>query len=303
LDESKNTELILFNQLKQKLRLTVETKLEIRKDFKDWSGSDIQTFQIDLEQTCKSSVSEKWVYSHFKKESEKLPRVDVLNLLSSYCGYKNWDDFKFQNSIKSEVESTTKKKRKILFTLPLVTVFAVAIWVFYPQKTQVLLLEDAYTHASINPQKLKMQFGSNKSQVNGDFITLKKITNDTIFVDGAYYKPKKIWLGAQAENDTIVIEMLPDDYALMLNYFSRSTLDDWEKRRKQLDDAIHDDAQIFQMHAEFDGLEMLNKDEFIDRLILPVNSLKNLEIQNIIYKDGKIHRLRFVQKIGENEDK
>jgi len=303
LDELKNTELILFNQLKQKLRVTVETKLEIRKDFKDWSGSDIQTFQIDLEQTCKSTVSEKWVYSHFKKESEKLPRVDVLNLLSSYCGYKNWDDFKYQNSAEDSQEVGQRKGSRLLWLAALPVVFAVAIWGFWPKQKHVIILEDAYTHGIINPQKLKVVLGNNKAQIKAGGITLNKLGSDTILADGAYYKPKKIWLGAEPENDTIVIEMLPDDYALMLNYFSRSTLDDWEKRRAQLDKAIHDDAQIFQIHAEFDGLEMLNKDEFIDRLILPVNSLKNLEIQNIIYKDGQIHRLRFVQKIGENENK
>ncbi len=302
MDKTKNTELIHFNLLKQKLRVTVETKLEIRKDFKEWSGNDIQTFQIDLEQTCKSTVSEKWVYLHFKNESKKLPRIDVLNLLSTYCGYKNWDDFKFQNNKKTTTKGVEKKNTKWVWLL-MIPIVALAMWAFWPKQNQLIILEDAYTRNVINPQHLKVDLGDNKAQIKADGIRLSKRGNDTILADGAYYKPKKIWLGAQAENDTITIEMLPDDYALMLNYFSRSTLDDWEKRRAQLDKAIHDDAQIFQIHAEFDGLEMLNKVEFIDRLILPVNSLKNLEIQNIIYKDGQIHRLRFVQKIGENENK
>ena len=101
MDSTKKQELIYFEQLKHTLRKEVESSLHIRKEFKEWSGSDIQTFQIDLEEKCKSTVSEKWVYLHFKNPSEKLPRVDVLNLLSQYCGFKNWDDFKRQNEKKT----------------------------------------------------------------------------------------------------------------------------------------------------------------------------------------------------------
>ena len=82
----------------------MEIQLQIRKEFKDWSGYDIQNFQDDLEGKCKSTVSEKWFYNHFKNENEKLPRVDVLNLLSFYCGFKNWDDFKFQNEKKTPIK-------------------------------------------------------------------------------------------------------------------------------------------------------------------------------------------------------
>jgi hypothetical protein len=82
-----------FTRLKQAVRLRAEERLGIRKAFVDWSLNDIRDFQADLESVCKSSVSEKWFYTHLKNESDKLPRIDVLNLLSCYCGYKNWDAF------------------------------------------------------------------------------------------------------------------------------------------------------------------------------------------------------------------
>ncbi len=125
-------------------------------------------------------------------------------------------------------------------------------------------------------------------------------TTDTMLVDGAYYKPKKVSL-KEAVGDTLVIELLPDDYALMLNYFSRSASDNWSRREAQLMEAIHPEAKIFQSHPKYEGIEMLNREEFIQRLILPVNSLKNLEIQDIVYKDEKIYRLRFVQKPDNND--
>jgi hypothetical protein len=104
------------------------------------------------------------------------------------------------------------------------------------------------------------------------------------------------YINAEDAPDTLRIKLFPDDYALMLNYFSRSEEQNWDKRKRQLEEAIHNDAVIFQSHPQHEGIEMLNKGEFIDRLILPVNSLKNLEIQDIVYKDGQILNLRFVQK-------
>ena len=41
----------------------------------------------------KGSISEKWFYTHIKHEQEKLPRIDVLNLLAEYVGFRNWQAF------------------------------------------------------------------------------------------------------------------------------------------------------------------------------------------------------------------
>ena len=64
-------------------------------------------------------------------------------------------------------------------------------------------------------------------------------------------------------------------------------------------EAIHPEAKIFQSHPQYEGIELLNREEFIERLILPLNSLRNLEIQDVVYKDDKIYRLRFIQKEDE----
>jgi len=91
------------------------------------------------------------------------------------------------------------------------------------------------------------------------------------------------------------LEVFPDDYALMLSFFSRSDASNLEQRRAQLLEVIHPEARIFESHPAFDGLELLNREEFIDRLILPLNSLKNLEVQHIEYRDEQIYRLQFYQ--------
>ena len=51
-------------------------------------------FQEDLFQEVKGKVSEKWFYTYFKNDAPKLPRIDMLNLLSSYVGFENWYAFK-----------------------------------------------------------------------------------------------------------------------------------------------------------------------------------------------------------------
>lgn len=293
---------IYFQQLKIKVRSEVEVQLQIRKEFKDWSVADIQYFQDDLEGKCKSTVSEKWVYNHFKNENENLPRVDVLNLLSVYCGYKNWDDFKFQNQ---EKQPRVRAKRKYYWVVIGIGLFSLGLvfWVTSSTKETILIFRDAYTHQQIKAGDLQLDYLSRKANSNASVLSLQVLEFDTLRVDGAYYKAKEIILNPVSDRDTLEIELLPDDYALMLNYFSRATSDNWEKRRKQLDEAIHDEAKLFQVHADLNGIEMLNKHEFIDRLILPVNSLKNLEIQHIIYKDNQIYRLRFIQKIKVYEHK
>ena len=280
----------------------MEVQLQIRKEFKDWSGTDIQDFQDDLEGKCKSTVSEKWIYLHFKNENEKLPRVDVLNLLSSYCGYKNWDDFKFQNE--SKKPSVKKNNGKwVAVVIAVLSAFSSVFWFSSRTEKTIIVFRDAYTHQQINARNLQLEYAHKKVNAKSAVLSLRINEQDTLKVDGAYYNAKKMALNMATDNDTLEVELLPDDYALMLNYFSRATDSNWEKRSKQLDEAIHDEAKLFQVHPDLNGIEMLNKREFIDRLILPVNSLKNLEIQHIIYKDNQIYRLRFVQKIDIDEHK
>lgn len=281
-----------FDKLKSELRKVAEQRLSIRKDFGEWSLNDMSDFRADLEAVCKSSVSEKWFYTHLKNESETLPRVDVLHLLSQYCGYANWDAFCYEAQ-PSEKHLGKLSKWHILWLL--VPVFGYMLW---PRSRQVkVYFEDAYTKESISDTSLSFFAG------NGEGISMKRgmeklRQGDSVWVDGPYYKKKGFINSGQ---DTVRVVLFPDDYVMMLNFFSRSTTEDWETRRLQLEDAIHPAAKIFQSHPQFNGIEMLNREDFIDRLTLPINALKNLEIQDVVYKNDKIYRLRFLQKSMENE--
>jgi hypothetical protein len=288
-----------FTRLKEAVQARAAERLGIRKPVKEWSLNDIRDFQADVESVCKSTVSEKWFYLHFKNDSQKLPRIDVLNLLSQYCGFKNWDEFSFvAKEEKAQMPVRTKTKKPIWLAVVAIFILLMLAVVWKSRHhTNTIIFKDAYTHEQIHMNQLTIKLKNQKLRYNAQKQSITYKT-DTLFADGAYYKQKAVYIDGTAE-DTLQIDLLPDDYALMLNFFSRTSSDDWQKRREQLMEAIHPEAKIFQNHPQYDGIELLNREEFIDRLILPLNSLKNLDIQHIAYKDEKIYRLRFIQKEDE----
>jgi len=285
-----------FIRLKVAVQTQAAARLGIRKAVKEWSLNDIRDFQADVESVCKSTVSEKWFYIHFKNDSQKLPRIDVLNLLCQYCGFKNWDEFSFVGEEKIATDQPIKRAKKPMWLAVVVIFIVLMSWLAWHSRNHsaILIFKDAYTQEQIPMNQLNIKLKNQKMGYNARTGSLT-YRPDTLVAGGAYYKYKAVFLDGAAD-DTLQIDLLPDDYALMLNYFSRTSADDWQKRREQLMEAIHPEAKIFQNHPQYDGIELLNREEFIDRLILPLNSLKNLDIQHIVYKDELIYRLRFIQK-------
>lgn len=104
-------ELLHFEQLKAEVQ--AEYLKEHHPSFDEiskWKGIDIIYFQEDLRKKAKGNISEKSFYTYFKTSpSVKLPRIDMLNLLSVYSGYRSWYEFKknhlFANEILSENEA------------------------------------------------------------------------------------------------------------------------------------------------------------------------------------------------------
>lgn len=100
----KFSEIELFEQLKKEISARYLTSNSASsKDISEWKGADIVNFQEDLFQKTKSSVSEKWFYTYFKSDFKKLPRIDMLNILSQYIGYSGWADFITKSQEKNHV--------------------------------------------------------------------------------------------------------------------------------------------------------------------------------------------------------
>ena len=91
---SKISEIELFEILKKEItNRFFESNTASSKNISEWKGMDIVTFQEDVFNKTKSTVSEKWFYTYFKSDFKKLPRIDMLNLLAQYAGYSNWAEF------------------------------------------------------------------------------------------------------------------------------------------------------------------------------------------------------------------
>jgi hypothetical protein len=81
----------------------------------------------------------------------------------------------------------------------------------------------------------------------------------------------------------------------MIHYFSEMKTGDWLKRREQLSRIIDDAAMIYQVMSDKAGagMDLYNKQEFVDKLTMPAGSLKNIEILETKIKDERIMVLKF----------
>lgn len=98
-------ELLHFEQLKNEVQAKyLENHTPSHDDISKWKGIDIIYFQEDLRKAVKGNISEKSFYTYFKSgNNTKLPRIDMLNLLSIYAGYSSWYDFKKNHLLAGEI--------------------------------------------------------------------------------------------------------------------------------------------------------------------------------------------------------
>ena len=100
-------DLLHFEQLKQEVQAEyLKNHHPSFDDISKWKGIDIIYFQEDLRRKAKGNISEKSFYTYFKRNpTTKLPRIDMLNLLSMYVDYQSWYDFKRKNLFANEIIS------------------------------------------------------------------------------------------------------------------------------------------------------------------------------------------------------
>jgi hypothetical protein len=120
----------LYGLLKKEIPSAMKKSFPgINPEVSEWRGQEITDFQEDLLIKVNGRISEKWFYTHMKSSSESLPRIDILNLLSQYSGYKNWDDFKYKNSEGLRLNETLKKTNTIFIIIPLI-IFVVLLLLY-----------------------------------------------------------------------------------------------------------------------------------------------------------------------------
>jgi len=308
-----------FETLKKKIVAMMQQSYPgINLSISEWKGQEITDFQEELLRSANAHLSEKWFYTHMKSASKSLPRIDVLNLLSKYAGYVNWDDFVFQNRdliLEAQSRETTVAEvpqhvaahaNHYFILVPLAAVLFVLIFFFvfklFNTREYKFCFYDFDTKERITQTKIEVQVlleGETPvmsiCRPDGCFFLKTDESRIRLVVKAPYYLADTITrIVTKLDRDGIVT-LKADDYALMIHYFSMMKVDDWEKRKRRLDAMFDDAAMIYQVvnDREATGMAIYNKQEFIDKMTMPSGSLRNLEILESRVRNEKIMLLRF----------
>ena len=358
-------------------------------DISKWKGIDIIYFQEDLRKKAKGNISEKSFYTYFKNSPvTKLPRIDMLNILSVYAGYVSWYDFKknhlfadeilkdYEELQESEIDELEKEvenaqilepdpekeeitqisipketnlaqeksilqknnidnqpieiKKEELSTYDISenkSTFSLVkkyIWLGISAILAILLgilgfkdelfskkfyytFVDADRSSKINAELQVQILKENESPIlyntkaDSSFVYTTKSSSLTMVVSSPYYKTDTIRRNLETAPEAETIELKPNDYAIMLFYYSKS-LKDLKKKRVSLNYLISDNALIYQVFDnQFYGVETMDKQRYINLVTLPSTSLEKLEvIDTQTDKSGKIVMIKF--KIDNDEE-
>jgi len=283
-------------------------------DIASWKGQEIIEFQEDLLNRVNGQLSEKWFYTHMKGSNEALPRIDVLNLLSKYAGYSNWQDFRYKNMSRIPVAGKPGKPLNILIRIPLLflvvmTVLLIIFKIFNTQSYRFTFIDSDTGELILNNNiRAELLTGADSpvyymSDSIGRITVRTNKSSLSMIVRTQYYLTDTIRRTLRKFKHNEQISLTADYYALMISYFSQSDVNSWEKRREQLARILSEDAIIYQFPDKNagEGMALYTKWEFIDKITMPTSGLRHIEIVDCRYINDKIILLRFRNKTKNDE--
>ena len=281
----------------------------VPQDLSQWRGSDLVLLQEDLARQVQGRISEKWFYTHFKQTHDRLPRIDMLDMLSRYVGHHNWREFQATLEVGEPMKAPGVRSRRLSVSkwawLLLLLPVGVA-WQWSADSEQVgFCFVDELTGAAIADTSLEILWMRTdespvRLSVDSSGCVAMPVSSGkmTLVVQAPYYRRDTLQRDlSKSEPLQEQVALRSDEYARMIHYFSQNRVEDWQRRRQQLAEVFADEARIFQLQAhDLRGMELYNKQEFIDRLTLPISSLGQIEVLDTEYRADKIIRLTFIQK-------
>lgn len=126
-------------------------------------------------------------------------------------------------------------------------------------------------------------------------------------VSSPLYEKIEIFRNLENAPEVENIALKPDDYALMLYYYSTKDIDNTslehiKTKQQKLNNLISDNALIYQIFDnEIYGVETLTKQKYIGLVTTPTKSLQNLKVLGTKIENGKITSIKF--KIENNDKK
>ena len=303
------TELEKFQELKQKVLLKYQEHHPFfQGTWKTFSSQDIQNLIGLIEEKCKQTISEKWIYTHLKPETNnKIPRKDMLNILSEFVGFSGWDEFTFEEKIVQTIEVKQPEKSKISKKWLLLLFIPLALVVVFfskkeDSKPKTIQLNNEYTNEKVNAEEVKvfevkdsvkqeLEIKEGKVQVSNNGNEKSKLV-----IQSPFYLPKTIVINPNGGTTTEPpkrIDLKPDDYAMMLKAFMLSDIKDWQTRKEQLNKILSDNLEVIVMLKDDLGAEYFNKSEYSQKLIVPTASLKKMKIVEI--KNDANDKIQFIR--------
>lgn len=294
----------VFHKLKNDVLLTYQKQYPyFEGNWKTFSSQDIQNLIDLIALEVKQTVSEKWIYTHLKVETnDKLPRKDMLDILSQLVGYSGWDEyvFKWKQEV-APIVAQPKRNNKVVFSVGFIGLFLLGIFMYrYLSKEEVQTIEvkNAFTEEQINSDEVKAVMIENNIETPVEIVDSKiqisSKESTKIVLKSPYYKDKTIVVGKESAN---TITLQPDDYAMMLKGFMKSDIKDWETRKEQLQKILADDLEVLVMLKNDLGIEYFNKQEFSEKLIVPSVALKRMKVIDIQSNDK--NEIKFIRIIQE----
>lgn len=303
------SELEYFYRLKQDILKQYQKHYPYyQRTIHNFGNSEIAQLLDLVEKECNERVSEKWVYTHLKpKVNEKLPRKDMLAIFSRWLGYQDWDAYKYENKDpilnddKNE-GSNIKKNTRLMWHIGagvIAVIMAIGIGFSAQNNEATICLKDKYTQKHISAERISLYVLQNS-------IKEKLITKDRCFyisskhedvqliAESPYYKTDTLYVNF--ERTVYEYDLQPDDYAMMLRAYMNADVDDWNRRKEQLNNIIDNDAIIQEIMFDDIGVEFLNKQDFINKITTPSKLVKKMEIVEIEYKAEKIISIKYIQK-------
>jgi hypothetical protein len=294
----------VFHKLKNDVLLTYQKQYPyFEGNWKTFSSQDIQNLIDLIAVQVKQTVSEKWIYTHLKVETnDKLPRKDMMDILSQLVGYSGWDEyvFKWKQEVVPNVVQP-KRNYNVVFSLGFIGLFLIGFFSYRylnREEVQTIEVKNAFTEEQINSEEVKVVMIENNVETPIEMVDSKIqiTTKDSakIVLKSPYYKDKTIVVGKENSN---AITLQPDDYAMMLKGFMKSDIKDWETRKEQLQKILADDLEVLVMLKNDLGIEYFNKQEFSEKLIVPSVALKRMKVIDIQSNDkDEIKFIRIIQE-------
>ncbi|MFK7812558.1 MAG: hypothetical protein AB8B59_08695 [Maribacter sp.] len=287
-----------FNLLKKQVAATFLQHHSAFDSIENWKGEEIALFQEDLFSSVNAKVSEKWFYTYFKNTPEKLPRIDMLNLLSEYVEHQNWNTFKSNHKI--PVLKSKKTSGKIYFLMTIFSIVGLVLLGLNSKNDFHFCFVDDLLNEPITKIPLDIKILSRKESP----IALKTDSLGCFNYKSSEEYIRFVVKSPYHKTDTIIrfmdtsknqkVRLTADDYALMLKYYTDGNVTDWSKHKKRLQDLIDDNAIIYQLHGNSIGVELFSKDDFVRLLTIPTSSLKRIEVLEKTLKNEKIVKLKFI---------